>query len=143
MRGPLPPAPTDFVPLHETQTGPRHYYGNIVRTLFVVSALLIFATEFVGSSFLTPFTAILAAALLIVLAGLINPVLRWINIASGIIAGLGAITYGYVALAQYKSGEGFLSALPLLLLTVIFLTTLYFSVKTVRGMLMRHAPIIT
>ena len=59
-------------------TGPQHYYGDALRILFVVAGGLLLASEVFETPFLTPAAALIAAIVLVVAAGLTNPVQVWI-----------------------------------------------------------------
>jgi len=133
---------SEDIPFILKEPGPSHYYGDTVRILFVVSAVLIIAAQFIGSPFLTPGAAMLASVILVVAAGLTNPVHAWIHTTNSVIAGIGAVMCGYVALAHYQEGATIFNELLVVVLAVLFLIALYLSVKTLRGVLMRDAPII-
>lgn len=133
---------SEDIPFILKAPGPSHYYGDTVRILFVVCAVLIIAAQFIGSAFLTPMAAVIAAVILAVAAGLTNPVQAWTHTLNSIIAALGAILCGYISLAHFEAGEGLINESLVLILALVFLVALYLSIKTLRGALMRNAPII-
>jgi hypothetical protein len=120
--------------------GPKHYYGDTVRILFVAAAVLILAAQVVGGAFLTVSASLVAVVVLAVAAGLTNPVQSWIHWANIFISAIGLLMSGGVFLTRFRSGMGLASAIIALLLTIIFVYALYSSTKTLRGVLMRDAP---
>jgi len=110
-----------------------HYYGDAVRTLFVLAAVLI------GISI--PFTADVVTSVtfagpvmvaLLVLAGLLSPHTQFVIVLSAIMAGLGVVVAQLVALSSYVGENGALFAFYEAI-SILFMASLYFSVKTVRA----------
>lgn len=116
----------------------RHYYGDTVRELFLIAAVVIFL--YVPFASRLPFAmaalATVATAALIVFAGLTNPRHRVIALIDAAIAGLGCVFFELVAVAAYgAAGTIFsFSFLVAQFLAVDFLAAFYFSIKTVRSM---------
>ncbi len=133
---------SEDVPFILKPAGPSHYYGDTVRILFVVCAVLIVGAQFIGSPFLTPGASMIAAVALVIAAGLTNPVQFWTHIVNSFLAGIGAGLCGYISLAHYRGGESILNEFLVIILAILFLIALYLSVKTLRGILMRGAPVI-
>ncbi len=120
-----------------------HYYGDYVRRLFLVGAFLMALTLpffyvliMVGPVYLSMF-AIVALG---VAAGATNPRHRWVAVLDVCISVAAIITFEYHAIYA-SSPFGAVSTVRNFFwtnqtLTVIFLTALYYSVKTLRGKLM-------
>lgn len=127
----------------EAHHGPSHYYGDVVRILFVAGAVLLLAAQFMGSPFMTVPAAVITAIILVIAAGLTNPVQLWIQWADVLIATGGLLLFGSMALHRYQTtGDIFGQNFMILILVGVFICALYSSVKTVRGTMMRGAPII-
>lgn len=131
---------SEDVPLMPEKIGPSHYYGDTVRLLFVVSAVLMLAAQLVGTAFLTPAASLISAVVLVIAAGLTNPVQAWIHFVNAGISALGLVACGSIVLSRYQDGSLIGEGLIVLILTILFLIALYCSVKTLRGTLMRDAP---
>lgn len=122
----------------QTPAKPLHYYGDAVRALFVVGALLMLLTLPIFSA-ATPLPApvsLIAIAVLGLAAGFTSPTQRWtapVNLAIALTAVLG---FGYHAVRSYAERT---PADPYFwinqVLALVFLVALYYSAKTVRGML--------
>lgn len=126
----------------KARIGPSHYYGDIVRILFVINAVLIFIAQFLGNAFLTPQLALLSAVALVIAAGLTNPVTTSIHWVNTILSGGGLIIAGNFVLTRFSEGELLTKGWVVSAVTLIFVIALYSSIKTLRGALMRGAPII-
>ena len=123
--------------------GPSHYYGDVVRILFVVAAVLILLAQVIGTPFLTAQAAIASAVALIIAAGLTNPVQSWIHWVNSILAAGGLLICANFVLERFKTSPNFImDGWIVLALTVIFVCALYSAIKTLRGSMMRGAPII-
>lgn len=124
---------------------PRHYYGDYVRFLFVVAATLLFIIQFLDVDLpFTIFGTIMIVLVLVIAAGLTNPVLGWMQWVNLFIAVFAVLLFGSLAIAGFQAGaplypDGFFVAL----LTLVFLIALYFAARTLRGYLMRGVPEIT
>lgn len=134
---------SEDVPLEPEHAGVSHYYGDSVRILFVLCAAIIFGAQFIGTPFLTGGATLAICIILIVAAGLTNPVQAWIHWANILVAGGSLLLFGMIAVARYKeTGTPFGSALVAIILVLLFVYALYNAIKTLRGVLMRDAPII-
>lgn len=121
-------------PYRNIETIP-HYYGDYVRSVFVVigALMLILAPIFSNSApQLLPFQ-IGGAIILVFLAGLTSPKKQWVMILNACAAAAGIVVFESVALAAYDAGA-WISFIALEVVTISFLVALYFSVKTVRAM---------
>lgn len=121
--------------------GPKHYYGDTVRILFVVAAMLILIAQVMGGAFLTVSASLVAVVILAVSAGLTNPVQAWIHWANSFISAVGLFMAGSVFLTHFQTTSSITtSAIIALLLALVFMFALYTSTRTLRGVLMRYAP---
>jgi hypothetical protein len=116
-----------------------HYYGDLVREFFLgAAAVMLLAAPFYGDDINVEFPLEIAAALIVVcLAALTNPWKKSILTADAIVAGVGMVIYQTWAL----SGYGTTSYTAFVLreaISIIFLFAFYFSVKTVRAMLLHQ-----
>lgn len=115
-----------------------HYYGDTVRIFLITGAVLMLVTLPVFRNLISmPLWLSLIAILAIgVAAGLTNPVRAgsaWLNV---FIAGAALLIFEYYAVDAYgRYGFGSFLFIADQLLALDFLIALYYSVKTVRGML--------
>lgn len=117
-----------------------HYYGDIVRMLFLVSAMIMLIGLPVVSNYIA-IPAIISVVGILVLglaAGLTNPKQTWdaaINVAVAIV---GFVVFESYAVSLYqKLGMDNKFFIANLILGFIFLFAVYFSVKTLRGLLLK------
>ena len=123
--------------------GPTHYYGDVVRILFVISAVLILLAQIMGTAFLTTQAALISAVILILSAGLTNPVQVWIHFVNVILSAGGFLISAGVVLDRFRTSPNFFSdGCIVMLLSIVFVCALYSATKTLRGSLMRGAPLI-
>lgn len=116
-----------------------HYYGDTVRRIFVGAAA--------GLLILSPFTAsevpavlgvgVAFALILALLAAITNPQKQWSMIANAIASGIGVLLGEVFALASFSAKE-YLAFLISEAFVIAFLFALYFSVKTVRAMILNR-----
>ena len=112
-----------------------HYYGDYVRTLFVVTAALgAVAVPLVGDLLqFGLFLQVLGILLLVLLAGLTHPHGRLVLVYDTVVSGLGMLLLEYAAVSLFNPMAPLLFAAreaAALLLLVAF----YYSVKTIRAM---------
>ena len=121
---------------------PRHYYGDIVRILFVVAAVILFSMQFTGIRLpFSTFGSIMMIIVLVTAAGLTNPVQAWIHWVNIFIAGFCLLLFGGLALNRFQTQAAlFPDGILIGILAMMFLVALYSAVKTLRGLLMRDAP---
>lgn len=115
----------------------RHYYGDTVREFFLgAAALILFAAPFYTDNLNLELPFIVFGAVAIVcLAAVTNPWNRLVMTLNAIVAGVGLVLYESWALLQYQSQDAIVFVLreaP----AIIFLFALYFSLKTLRAMMM-------
>ena len=114
-----------------------HYYGDPIRILFVLTAaLIILAIPMAGN--LLPFGTLFEVAgaiILVMLAGFVHPHGRLTIILNVIVSAIGVILLETAAVSLYRS-----DSLWLFLIrevgAVMLLFALYFSVKTLRAMIL-------
>jgi hypothetical protein len=113
----------------------EHYYGDYVRQLFVVAALLsIVVIPVLGN--LLPFGTLVqvaSAILLVILAGVTNPHSKTVMWYNTVTAGLSVLLLELAAIYQYKPVEMWLF-MAREAVAIMLLFALYFSVKTIRAM---------
>lgn len=118
-----------------------HYYGDYLRQLFVVGAVasviaLPFFPDLIPS--FGPAMSIVIALTVVIFAGVTYPFGRWI------IWGDLVISAFLFAILQYYAVSGYQDSDPLVLsaireaIALIFLVSVYYSAKTVRGMAVRR-----
>lgn len=113
----------------------QHYYGDIVRVLFVAVAIMTgVAVPFIGNVLAGAYVGAPAIVALLVLAGLTNPLGRTVLVLDAIVSGFGVILTQLVAIAAFSNGLFPLFAF-LEFMSFLLMVALYFSVKTVRAMM--------
>lgn len=119
---------------------PTHYHGDMVRALFLTAAVLIFATRFIGTEL--PFTfgaQMLLILTLVITAGITNPVQRAIHYVNMLVSIAGTLTFGGLAFSRIETSEALFSGEGIVVvIAFIFLASLYFSTRTVRGFSVPH-----
>jgi phosphatidylserine synthase len=122
-----------------------HYYGDYVRILFVISAVMIFFLHFTNKTEVFPISVSLSMIVgLVVAAGLTNVVQVWTQWVNVILSGLLLILFGELTFRRFQDFniELLLQNLMIASLSILFVVALYLAVRTLRGSLMRGAPII-
>ena len=101
-----------------------------------------FLAEFSGAEL--PFSSAFSIAivvLLVVTAGITNPVqllIQWINMG---ISALGLLLFGGIALAHFRGGNEFFgNGIFVALLSITFLLALYFATRTLRALMLYGMP---
>ncbi len=112
-----------------------HYYGDRVRELFVIAAVVSFVVIPLWGDLLPygTFTQVIAGVLLVLLAGLTNPHSKAVLVADAIVSGVSVLLLETTAISLHlvQSTELFLARE---LSAVLLLVAFYFSVKTLRAM---------
>ncbi len=122
----------------EPQTNQKtipHYYGDLVRIIFVIGAVFVllgipFVTDILNIPAILP---ILAIAVLAVTAGITNPAQLFslrLNVGVSIVF---LIFFAYMGWYAYDAGLGGGVGLSNQIGAVLFLVASYFSVKSLRG----------
>lgn len=114
-----------------------HYYGDIIRALFVIGAIIMLLTQpfFNRQIPVSIPVSLLVITLLVFVAGLTNPRQRWLAVVNAIFSIIAVIAFGYFSVTAYESypPQSVLFWVDEAL-ALIFLAALYYSAKTVRGM---------
>lgn len=118
---------------------PQHYYGDTVRVLFLLAALIMLVSLpiFVKMTGMPAYVSVLAILGLGLAAGVTNPEQVWDAQVNASIAVLGTVVFeGYaVTLYQkYQGPSGFFYTN--LVLGCIFFVAVYLSIKTLRGLML-------
>jgi hypothetical protein len=115
-----------------------HYYGDYVRQIFItVGAIMLVIAPFLvsrGAAGLVPFE-IAGAIILVFLAAITTPKKQWVLMADAIAAAAGVLVFEILALGAYAA-ESWFAFIALEGVTIAFLFALYFSLKTVRNMIL-------
>lgn len=133
---------TEGMPIH-TESGTPHYYGGIVRMLFIAAGLVLLVAATTGATLpLSGNAAIVSAIVLVVLAGVTNPSQLWIHWVNGIIAIFETALFGVSAYNHYHASNivSDPSFFFVEVLAVLFLVSLYYATKTIRGIHLRPLP---
>lgn len=114
-----------------------HYYGDVVRQLFIVAAALMLITApFYASTLKVELPFEIAGALvLIALAALANPHSKLIMMGNAVVAGVGLVIFQTWALYTYSEAS-WMQFILREVLAVLFLAAFYFSMKTLRAFLL-------
>lgn len=120
----------------------EHYYGDMVRTLFLVGAIIMLLTLPFGPTItnVSSTMVLLVILLLSITAGITNPQQTWINIVNLGISLIAFIVFEYHALTNDFPSKNEL-IVPFFInqiLAIIFLIAIYYSVKTVRGSFLKE-----
>lgn len=117
----------------------RHYYGDVIRILFILSAVIMSVTlPFLNTNLNVPvIVSIFAIVSIAVLAGFTNPVLRSTAVINTSVSAIGLVVYEYYAVQAYLVAS-FINLMFFVnqILALIFLFALYYSIKTLRAMLL-------
>lgn len=133
-RGHTDPQYRTYRPLQESI---RHYYGDIVRQLFVAgSVMMIVAAPLYAESFAVQMPLVVLGVLAVVgLAAFTNPHNKTVMALNVVVSAAVIVLYEVWALWGYRAG----APVALILreaVVVIFLGGFYFAAKTLRAMLM-------
>ena len=117
-----------------------HYHGDEVRVLFVMSAIVLFVAQSTGADLpLSTVGAVTSTVVLVIAAGITSPrqsAIHWFN---AFLAVAGTLLFGISAVTHYRAGisvfdSSFASTEALALLSLL---SLYFTTRTIRGILQR------
>jgi hypothetical protein len=136
----IPIPKRSFLGLRNHPTIP-HYYGHIVRRLFVVAGIIMliglpFFASIVAGGVLT---AILGILILGLYAGLTTPKHKWIMWGDVVLSVIGSIVFEVIAIDLYRTSRVVDSYFVFnQSLALVFFLALYFGVKTFRAMILRQ-----
>ncbi len=121
---------TDFLP---------HYYGNIVRRLFIAGGVIMLATipSFKTLLPVPSFVSVFAILLVGLAAGITNPMQKWAMALNSIIASILFFVFEYRAITKYDDVSDTLFLITEVL-AVIFFFAVYYSTKTVRALYLKE-----
>ena len=115
-----------------------HYYGDMVRALFLVGAVLMAVTlPFFSTQLPVPASIAIFIILIIgTIAGVTNPNQKWVLYTNVSISTVAFITFEYFATITFTNN--YLSAFFILnqVLALIFFVAFYYSMKSLRGSLL-------
>jgi hypothetical protein len=111
-----------------------HYYGHIVRRLFLAGGVIMLITLATLKHVLPIGTFVVILAILVIglFAGLTNPIQRWVAVLDMLISLIALTTFEYHAVIGYTDLGDVLFWLNQLL-SVVFFFAFYFATKTLRG----------
>lgn len=121
-------------------TSVPHYHGQTVRMLLITSALVLLIAATTGADMpLSGLGSVMGAIILMVVAGITNPAQEWIHWVNEVLVVLLTIIFGTSAIGYYHRGGRVFdqSFFFTEILALLFLITLYFTTKTVRGMYLK------
>jgi len=121
-----------------------HYHGDLVRVFFIAAAILILVMQFTGDNLpLTPAALIIFVTVLVVAAGITNPIQRTIHWVNLFVSFVGLALFGGVSIERLHSVGDFFTHNGLAgLIALVFLGALYFATRTVRGNLTGSNPVL-
>jgi len=114
-----------------------HYHGDVVRVIFVVSAVVLIVAKSTGADLpLSTLGTVTGAVILAVAAGITNPAQFWIHWLNTVLSIYGTILFGMTAIGSYRAGISFFdpSFFYVEVLALLSLIALYFTTRTVRGL---------
>lgn len=117
----------------------EHYYGDIVRYLFLAAGIIMLVTLPLFQSLIeTPLmVSITGIAVLGIAAGLTNPQQIVSAVVNFVISIVGFITFAYSATTSFQGKiENDKFILTNIILAAIFIFAIYFSMKTMRSRLL-------
>lgn len=129
----------DYAPYPYGEPIIPHYWGDIIRQLFIVAAALML----VGAPFYAdtlrnelPFE-IVGALIVVFIASLANPHNKSVFMAGAVAAGVGFLVYELWALNMYFDST-WLRFILREVIAIIFLTAFYYNMKTVRAFVLHR-----
>ncbi len=120
-----------------------HYYGDIVRRLFLLgAAIMLLAYPFFSAQIGgDPTYSLIGMILLVMAAGITNPRQRWIALLNVLFAAIATFNFESHAITFWAPPAPRAIFIVDQILAVIFLVALYYAVKTLRGMYLK-APTV-
>lgn len=112
-----------------------HYYGDIVRLIFIIGAIFVLVgiPSMASNLNIPAIIPIIAVAILGITAGITNPVQLFslrLNVGISVIF---LVFFAYMGWYSYASGIGGFAGFINQVSAVLFLVAAYFSVKSLRG----------
>lgn len=122
-----------------------HYYGDRVRACLILISFILLATMLVDWKLAAWYMifGVIGVLTLVVLAGMTSPRSRLVLITEALICGLGFVVFEYAAIIAFASSQDFSDQVFLMrqLLAFLFLVALYYSIKSVRGVIVSDTNI--
>lgn len=121
----------------EKELKEMHYYGDDVRTIFLIEAIIIIVmTPFFKNQIPLPsYFSVFGVLVLSMLAGLTSPKARPIIFLNFIVSLVSLLVFGYELLSSY-SGEMSIYFIGNFVLSIASVFAVYYSSKTLRGNLL-------
>ena len=120
----------------------KHYYGDTIRALFLIGAVvMLIALPFTTP--LLPYPIYFSIAVILILgflAGMTNPLQPFTAFINVLASTLGSIAFEYTAIQSLsaQSALAFIFFFINQILAIVFFIALYYSVKTLRGPLIKE-----
>lgn len=130
----------DYENMNPSPRGRRipHYYGDIVRKYLLFAGAMLLVAVLVDKELLSLylFVGIFGVLVFTILAALMSPKVTSAIFTNAIISALMFLIFEYFAISAYLKSQTFLDSIFIIrqVLAVAFLVALYFSTKTLRGM---------
>ena len=120
--------------LHTKKSDVPHYHGQVIRRLFLAAGIITLIAVAFNNDFLlfSPAVTFVIALLFIFAAALTAPKQHWDEVFNVGVALFGLAIFSFVAIVDYSSTD-FFWFLVRQGLVIIFAFALYFSLKTLRG----------
>lgn len=118
-----------------------HYYGSLVRKLFVLAVILQLIIILIDKDLIqfNLVVGVISALAIIMLAGFTSPANKWAIIGDLAFAAVSFVVFEYLAIARQLQVNTFSDFIFLIrqALAIIFVIAVYFSAKTVRGLIIK------
>lgn len=119
----------------------QHYYGDIVRKLFIISGVVLLVVILVDKALL-PFNlyfGVLGLLIIVGLAGFTNPKSKSSVLADTVFSAIMFLIFEYFAIAAYVEYDSYFNTVFIFrqLTAIIFIIAFYFSIKSLRGMIIK------
>lgn len=136
--------PRGFEPAFSSFTTIAHYYGDTVRELLLAGAILMLLSSPLYANVLTAEfpLEVLGAIIAVCFAALTSPQKKWVMIGNAIITGVALVIFQSWAVLDLDLSNPIAFVLREAL-AIVALFALYFSVKTVRAMMLHQIGVQT
>lgn len=127
---------------YESKKNPsNHYYGSLVRKLFVFAVVLQLIIILIDKDLIqfNLVVGVISALVIVMLAGFTSPANKWAMIGDLIFSAISFVMFEYLAIARQLQVNTFFDFIFLIRqsLSIIFVVSVYFSAKTVRGLIIK------
>jgi hypothetical protein len=127
--------------LHKEIYKTEHYHGFVIRRLLIAAGVIMLITTPIFIDLLPhpTLSSVIAVVILIILAGILNPRDLNVTISHIGISSIAIVVFEYYAIDRYQDIRTIFDPFFLTneVLVIIFLFVLYYSTKTLRGMLLK------